>query len=154
MGNTLVLGIGNTLLSDEGLGVHAARRLLDEKLPRGAKVVEVETSILETLADLEKAQRVIILDAIKAEGEPGTVYRLCIERCDSPNDIASMHSLDIFAVLALTGRNKPDEVIALGIEPSKQDWTTILSPEVSKALPCLIDSVKRELDGKQPYFQL
>ena len=117
-------------------------------------MVEVETSILETLADLEKAKRVILLDAIKAEGEPGTVYRLSIERCDSPNDIASMHSLDIFAVLALTGRNRPDEVIALGIEPAKQDWTTMLSPEVSRALPFLVDSVKRELNGKQPYFRL
>ena len=151
---TLILGVGNFFLGDEGVGVHAARRLLDEGLPQEAKVVEVETSILETLADLEKAERVIILDAIKAEGEPGTVYRLCIERCDSPDDINSMHSLDIFAVLALSGRSKPGEVIALGIEPAKQDWTTILSPEVSKALPFLIDSVKRELNGKQPYFQL
>lgn len=151
---TLILGIGNFYLGDEGVGVHAARMLLKETLPPGAKVVEVETSILETLADLEKAKRVILLDAIKAEGEPGTVYRLSIERCDSPNDIASMHSLDIFAVLALTGRNRPDEVIALGIEPAKQDWTTMLSPEVSRALPFLVDSVKRELNGKQPYFQL
>lgn len=151
---TLILGVGNFFLGDEGVGVHAARKLLDEKLPQGAKVVEVETSILGTLADLEKAERVIILDAIKAEGEPGTVYRLSLERCDSPNDIASMHSLDIFAVLALTGRNKPNEVIALGIEPAREDWTTVLSPEVSRALPFLVDSVKRELKGKKPYFQL
>ena len=151
---TLILGLGNFFLGDEGLGVHAARKLLDENLPQGAKVLEVETSILETLADLEKAERVIILDAIKAEGDPGTVYRLCIQRCDSPNDIGSMHSLDIFAVLALTGRNKPNEVVALGIEPAKQDWTTKLSPEVSQALPFLVDSVKQELNGKQPYFQL
>ena len=151
---TLILGIGNFFLGDEGLGVHAARKLIGEKLPQGAKVMEVETSILDTLADLEKAERVIILDAIKAEGEPGTVYRLCIERCDSPKDIASMHSLDIFAVLALSGRNKPGNVVALGIEPAKQDWTTNLSPEVSRALPFLVDSVKRELSGEQPYFEL
>ena len=65
---TLILGIGNFFLGDEGLGVHAARKLIGEKLPQGAKVLEVETSILDTLADLEKAERVIILDAIKAEG--------------------------------------------------------------------------------------
>jgi Ni,Fe-hydrogenase maturation factor len=65
-----------------------------------------------------------------------------------------MHSLDIFAVLALSGHNKPGDVVALGIEPAKQDWTTNLSPEVSRALPFLVESVKRELSGKQPYFEL
>jgi hydrogenase maturation protease len=151
---TLILGIGNFFLGDEGLGAHAARKLIKEELPRETKVLEVETSILDTLADLENADRVILLDAIKADGEPGTVYRLCIERCESPNDIAAMHSLDIFAVLALSGRNKPGEVVALGIEPAKQDWTAHLSKEVSQALPFLVDSVKRELNGEQPYFQL
>ena len=95
--------------------------------------MEVETSILDTLADLEKAERVIILDAIKAKGEPGTVYRLCIERCDSPNDIASMHSLDIFAVLALSGLNKPGDVVALGIEPANARELSELGVRITAA---------------------
>jgi hydrogenase maturation protease len=151
---TLILGIGNLFAGDEGVGVHAARKLLEEELPEGSKVLEVEASILDALSDLEKSDRLIVIDAIKAQGIPGTIYRLCIERCNSPQDIDSVHNFDIFAVLALSGRNKPAEVIALGIEPAKLDPSTELSPEVSKALPFLVESVKRELTGKQPYFQL
>jgi hydrogenase maturation protease len=151
---TLILGVGNLLWGDEGIGVHAARELLEEELPEGTKVLDVGTSILDTLTELEKSERVIVLDAIKAEGIPGTVYRLDIDCCESPNDIASMHGFDIFALLALTGRNMPTEVIALGIEPASLDWSTKLSPQVSKALPFLLDSVKREIRGQDPYFRL
>jgi hydrogenase maturation protease len=122
---TLILGIGNLLWGDEGIGVHAARELLEEELPEGTKVLDL-----------------------------GTVYRLDIDSCESPNDIASMHGFDIFALLALTGRNMPAEVIALGIEPANLDWSTKLSPQVSKALPFLLDSVKREISGQDPYFRL
>jgi Ni,Fe-hydrogenase maturation factor len=65
-----------------------------------------------------------------------------------------MHGFDIFALLALTGRNMPAEVIALGIEPASLDWSTKLSPQVSKALPFLLDSVRREISGQDPYFRL
>ena len=151
---TLILGIGNLLWGDEGIGVHAARELLEEELPEGTKVLDIGTSVLDALGELENSERVIVLDAIKAEGIPGTVYRLDIENCESPNDIASMHGFDIFALLALTGRNMPAEVIALGIEPASLDWSTKLSPQVSKALPFLLDSVKREIRGQDPYFRL
>jgi len=151
---TLVLGIGNLFLGDEGLGVHAARKLLEEELPEGSKVLDVGTSILDTLSELEQTDRLIVIDAIKGKGIPGTIYRMRIERCNSPQDIDSMHKFDVFAVLALTGNNKPTEVIALGIEPAKLDWSVELSPEVSKALPFLVESVKREITGQHPYFQL
>lgn len=151
---TLILGIGNLLWGDEGVGVHAVRELLEEELPEGTKVLEVGTSILDALGELENSERLIVLDAIKAEGIPGTVYRLHIDNCESPNDIASIHGFDVFALLALTGRNMPAEVIAFGIEPASFDWSTKLSPQVSKALPFLLDSVKREISGQIPYFQL
>ena len=151
---TLILGIGNLLWGDEGIGVHAARELLEEELPEGTKVLDLGTSILDALGELENSERVIVLDAIEAEGIPGTVYRLDIDSCESPNDIASMHGFDIFALLALTGRNMPAEVIALGIEPASLDWSTKLSPQVSKALPFLLDSVRREISGQEPYFRL
>ena len=99
---TLILGIGNLLWGDEGVGVHAARELLGAELPEDTKVLEVGTSILDALGELENSERLIVLDAIKAEGIPGTVYRLHIDNCESPNDIASMHGFDVFALLALT----------------------------------------------------
>ena len=61
------MGIGNLLLGDEGVGVHAARELLKEELPEGIKVLEIGTSILDALPELEKAHRVIVLDAMSRE---------------------------------------------------------------------------------------
>lgn len=151
---TLVLGIGNLLYGDEGVGVHAARKLLEEKLPDNTKILQVETSALEVLPDLEDYERIIVLDAMETGGIPGTVYRLRIDSCKSPKEIASMHAFDIFAALALAGGNKPSQVIALGVEPANLEWSTELSPQVHRALPFLLDSVKREISGQDPYFQL
>ena len=61
---TLILGIGNLLWGDEGIGVHAARELREEELPEGTKVLDVGTSILDALGELENSERVIVLDAI------------------------------------------------------------------------------------------
>jgi hydrogenase maturation protease len=146
---TLVLGIGNLLLGDEGVGVHAARVLLDEGCPKGTEVLEVGTAILDALAALEKAHRVIVLDAMKYEGNPGTVYRIPLGRCRSSQCIASMHGFDIFRVLALLGRQYPPEVLVFGVEPRNLDWSTELSPEVSDALPFLLKAVRRELESAQ-----
>jgi hydrogenase maturation protease len=145
----LVLGIGNLLLGDEGVGVHAARALLKEGCPDGTEVLEVGTAILDALSALEKAHRVIVLDAMKYEGNPGTVYRIPLGRCRSSQCIASIHGFDIFRVLALLGREYPPEVLVFGVEPRHLDWSTELSPEVSEAMPFLLKAVRRELEPTQ-----
>ena len=145
---TLVLGIGNLLLGDEGVGVHAARALQREECPCAAKVLEVGTAILDALPALEKADRVIVLDAMKYDGNPGTVYRIPLGRCRSSQCIASMHGFDIFRVLALTGREVPPEVLVYGVEPSYIGWSLELSPQVTNALTFLLESVKMEIKKK------
>lgn len=145
---TLVLGIGNLLLGDEGVGVHAARALQREECPCAAEVLEVGTAILDALPALEKADRVIVLDAMKYDGDPGTVYRIPLGRCRSSQCIASMHGFDIFRVLALTGREVPPEVLVYGVEPSYIGWSLELSPQVTNALTFLLESVKMEIKKK------
>jgi len=146
---TLILGIGNLLLGDEGVGVHAARALLEQGCPNGTEVLEVGTAILDALSALEKAHRVIVLDAMKHDGNPGTVYRIPLERCRRSQSIASMHGFDILRVLALLGRPYPPEVLVFGVEPRSLDWSMELSPEVSEALPFLLKAVRRELEPAQ-----
>jgi hydrogenase maturation protease len=141
---TLVLGIGNLLLGDEGVGVHAARALQSEEWSREVEILEVGTAILDALPALEKADRVMILDAMKNDGNPGTVYRIPLGRCQSSQCIASMHGFDIFRVLALTGREVPPDVLVFGVEPSYIGWSMELSPPVTNALAFLLESVKKE----------
>jgi hydrogenase maturation protease len=142
---TLVLGIGNLLLGDEGIGVHAVRALQRETFAPEVEILEVGTAILDALPALEGADRVIVLDAMKYDGDPGTIYRIPLGRCESSQCIASMHGFDIFRVLALTGREVPPEVMVFGVEPCYLGWALDLSPQVTHALTFLIESVKKEI---------
>lgn len=146
---TVVLGIGNLLLGDEGVGVHAVNALRHEECPKEIEVVEVGTAILDALPVLEKADRVIVLDAMKAHGEPGTVYRVPLEDCRTSPCIASMHGFDLVRVLALTHRKDTPEVLVLGVEPAYIDWSMELSPQVAKAIPVLLEAVWGELEIKR-----
>jgi hydrogenase maturation protease len=145
---TLVLGIGNLLLGDEGVGIHAVREL-ERKAEhlKGVEILEVGTAILDALPALEKAERVILLDAMQAQGEPGSVYRVPLSRCSGSQQIASMHGFDIFRVLTLAERKEPPEVIVLGVEPAHMGWSMELSPPVTKGLQALLDAVFQEVAG-------
>lgn len=141
---TIILGIGNELLGDEGVGVHAARLLQLENLPGNTRVLEIGTSILDALQDLETAGRVIIVDAMKAGSSPGTVYKVPLESCQGPTCIASMHGFDIFRVMALAGFSRTPPVTVFGVEPALIDWSMELSPAVSQAMPFLLEAVRQE----------
>ena len=143
-GGTLVLGMGNLLLADEGAGVHAARLLAERPLPEGVDVMEVGTALLDALDAMARAGRIVVVDAMKAGGSPGTVYRIPLEKCGRPGVIGSLHGFDITRVLALTGRRRAPEVVALGIEPERIEWSMSLSPAVDRALPFLVEAVLRE----------
>lgn len=142
---TVILGIGNELLGDEGVGVHAVRSLEKEPLPPGTRTLEVGTAILDALEELESADRVIVLDAMKDGGEPGTVYKTTLDQCSGSSCIASMHGFDIFRVMALAGRNTLPPVTVFGVEPGVIDWSLELSPQVADSLPHLLDAVQDEL---------
>lgn len=142
---TLVLGIGNLLLGDEGVGVHAARALLQGGYPPGTEVLEIGTAIMDALPALENAKRIIILDAMQEQGQPGTVYRIPLSQCSGSPCIASMHGFDIFRVLALTGLNELPEILVFGVEPAHIGWAMELSPQVAKALPALLEAVREEI---------
>lgn len=144
---TLVLGIGNLLLADEGVGVHAARALMKYRLS-GAEVQEIGTSILDALPALERADRVIVLDAMRAQGKPGTLYRVPFEDCQSSHCIASLHGFDLSRVLALTNRIDAPEVVVFGVEPDRIEWSMELSPQVAKAVPFLLEAVRKEIEEK------
>jgi len=142
---TVILGIGNELLGDEGVGVHAARSLAATSLPGHVKVVEVGTAILDALPELEQADRIIVLDAMRNDNPPGTVYKIPLDQCSGSVTIASMHGFDIFRVMALAGRTTPPPVTVFGVEPQLIGWSVELSPPVAEALPDLLDAVRTEL---------
>jgi hydrogenase maturation protease len=142
---TLILGIGNLLLGDEGVGVHAAQALMKLDLPEEVTVLDIGTAILDALLEIEKADRIIVMDAVKADEKPGSIYRMPLEDFVQKPCIASMHGFDLSRVLALAQRVEPPEVIVFGIEPARMDWSMELSQEVRDSLPLMIDAVLEEI---------
>ena len=141
---TVVLGIGNLLLGDEGVGVHAAQAF-SEICPEEVEVRDIGTAILEAIPDFEKADKIIVIDAMKAHGTPGTIYRIPLGECLSNDVIGSLHGFDLKRVLALAGREQPPEVLVFGVEPAHVGWSLELSEVVKDALPELLIAVENEI---------
>ncbi|MBE0584329.1 MAG: hydrogenase maturation protease [Desulfofustis sp.] len=142
--DTVILGLGNELLADEGVGVHAVRRLQLEGLPGTVTAVEVGTAVLDALPVFESAGRIIVIDAMRGGGLPGTVYKIQLADCSGSAQIASMHGFDIFRVLALAGRVEAVPTTVFGVEPKTIDWSLDLSPCVTASLPHLLEAVRQE----------
>ena len=156
MGPILLLGAGNILLQDEGLGVHALRRLLERYiLPSEVLAVDGGVQGMDLLPLLEEAQALLIVDAVAAGAEPGALVRL--EGRQIPSALAlkiSMHQMGLQELLALgTLRGTlPTRVVLWGMEPASMDWGLALSEPVAYALDGLVESVAEELRawGAQP----
>ena len=146
MTKTVIMGIGNELLADEGVGVHAARQLMTRELPANTTVLDTGTNLLDALPSLQNAGRIIVLDAMMADEPPGTVYRTTMNNCQCPTTIASMHGFDISRLLALAGNHSRCEVVILGVEPEEITWSMDLSATVSAALPHLVAAAVCELN--------
>lgn len=145
-GKTVILGIGNWLMSDDGVGVHAAQALALDP-PPGVEVVDAGTDVLSALSFLEQADRVLIIDAARAGGNPGTVREL-VEGDLSPRQGGGATTLHAVSVLGGRHLMPPGsvwpEVLILGIEPAVLDYGMSLSPAVAGALP-YVDQRCREI---------
>lgn len=135
----LIVGLGNDLLMDDGVGVHIARRLKSRNLGAGAMAVEVGTAVLDALHLLERAEYVIALDAMQAGGLPGTIYRLSAGDVRRREQL-SMHDFTFNSALGLL-RKQPREIVFFGIEPQTIDYGMQLAPKVEEAVDLAADEV-------------
>ncbi len=152
---TLILGMGNPILNDDGVGIWVARAL-EGKL-NGEEITVMETSmaglnILELLADFDRA---ILIDAIQTEkGKVGQVYRLGPEAFDTTRHAATPHGVNFSTALELgnkLGLALPREIILFAIEVG--DVNTFgerCTPRVEQAIPVVSDMVIQELNGGGP----
>jgi hydrogenase maturation protease len=138
---TLILGVGNILLRDEGAGVRAVEVLREMDLPRGVEALDGGTLGMDLLDLIADRERLIVIDVVRAGGPPGTVYRLCPDnliRPDLPH--LSLHQAGLMEALAMAGQLgcAPREVVIFGIEPRVIDYGLDLSDEVAAVLPKVV----------------
>jgi len=148
MKETVIIGIGNILLQDDGVGVHVIKQLENENLPSTIELVDGGTSTLDTLGFFLDFKKVIVVDCLRAGLEPGTIYKI------KPDDIKnykkenlSIHDVQILDVVKMANMmNKYPDVVIFGIEPEKiavgLEMTLIM---VSK-IPEIIGNIKKELE--------
>jgi hydrogenase maturation protease len=144
----LVLGLGNILLRDEGVGVHVVRALEHRTLPPNVEVVDGATAgfaLVDVLADRRK---VIVVDAIAADCAPGTVLRLTA--ADLAPQLAtplSLHEVGLAEALAATRQLgiAPQEVVVIGVRPDLVECGLELSPRISALVPRMVELVLAEL---------
>lgn len=144
----LVLGLGNLLLEDDGVGAAAVALLLDRyEVPAGARVLDGGTLGLSLLPYLDAADSVILVDAIRVEAGPGSLVRL--EGDDVPPAVAtrlSPHQVGVADLLdgaRWLGRY-PRRVVLLGLVPESMELAVGLSPRVRPALPVLVERIVEE----------
>jgi len=131
----IILGIGNLLLSDEGLGVHFVQMLDKDKLKYSNLEIVDGGICAEFVSYIEDGCKLIVVDAIKGGGEPGTVYCLSIDdvmaQSTSYPPSHEMGVLDSLNILKSIGI-EPKETIIIGIEPKNLEPGLKLSPEVAE----------------------
>jgi len=143
----VVIGVGNLLLKDEGIGIHAVQALQQLELPPDVKLIDGGTSP-DLIAYTRAGDKLIIVDAAKAGGEPGTIYRFKPEDLAAEKaSLASAHELGVvenLKLISLTG-NEPGGILIIGIEPREVEFGTELSPELQQKLPEIVKVVLKEM---------
>lgn len=133
---TVVLGLGNPLMADDGLGLLALERLRAEwEVPPAVTLADGGTWGMMLLPMIEDAGELLLLDAIRTGSAPGTVTELAREQL--PRYFAhklSPHQIDLSEVLALAELRGtlPERLAAIGVEPERVEMSTLLSPVVEQ----------------------
>jgi hydrogenase maturation protease len=145
----LVLGVGNLLLKDEGVGVHVVQRLRKMDIPGHVEVVDGGTSGLDLLEWIEGREKVVVIDAVKSGGTPGTIYRFSGEDIkERSKPWLSLHEIDVTDLLKLAdmlGVEKP-EIVVIGIEAKDIESLDLdLSAEIEVQIPKIIEQVMKEI---------
>jgi len=150
MPRVTVLGIGNLLLQDEGVGVHVVQRLSSMVDTAYVELVDGGTSPDIQYLVSDDTDKLIVVDAVDAGDEPGAVYRFNAN--DVEQDLAtpiSLHEIGILETLRLMSlrQGKPKSTVVIGVQPKSIDYGLELSPEVEQKMPDVINLVLREIEG-------
>lgn len=143
----LLLGVGNLIIGDEGVGIHVVNRMREEGLPDYVEAVDGGTLGLSLLHLLEGVSKLVIIDCLDAGAEPGDIFRF------HPDDITvkqkvdlSFHDLGLLEVLTMAKvLGCLPETIIFGIQPDQLDWKVGLSEKLEEKVPLLMELVRKEL---------
>ncbi len=146
MDKILIVGIGNLLCRDEGIGVHIIQEMEKMQLPNHIELLDIGTSTMDLISYLEGVKKLIVLDAMKLGEAPGTIYRC------KPEDLlpkgegpVSLHDIGVIETLTMAKKMGMEiDTVIIGVEPKVLDWGMELTEEVKIKIPAIIDVVLKE----------
>jgi len=141
----VILGIGNLLLSDEGIGIKTLEELSKNfEFPEEVELVDGGTLGLGLLEFVEQATHLLVVDAIEGGGKPGTLYEFkgkdLLPQVAERLSLHEVSFLDILNLAKLRGKI-PEEIVILGVEPGSLEMSTNLTEEVKSKIPELITRI-------------
>lgn len=150
---TILVGLGNTVLRDDGVGIYTVRAVRGKLGGTDVDVIEAELAGLDIMEKLRGYDRAIIVDAIQLDGEePGAVFRIRPDDIRLPPRIASFHDIDLVTALELgrrLGFHMPSEVVIFAVQA--EDVLTLEEgcvPAVAGVIPELADEIAGEITGR------
>ena len=146
---TVVLGIGNELLSDEGIGVHVVKALQKMGLPPEIEIYEGGTDGFGLLNIIIETDRLIVIDSLRGESDPGTIYKFDIEDAPGSPDLfkTSVHQIGILEVINLSSLiGKTPKTTVIGVEPKTISTGMELSAQIEAKIPRIIEIILEELN--------
>jgi hydrogenase maturation protease len=148
----VVLGLGNPLMADEGIGVYLVERLLESAAEYPAvEFVDAGTGGLSILYQIEGHRKAVMIDCAFMDEPPGAVRRFTPEEVESRKVLAhqSLHEADLMRIIALARQlgQAPDEIVIFGIQPERVEPGLDLSPALAERIDEYISMILHELES-------
>lgn len=148
----LVVGVGNILLSDEGIGVRVIQELQKSPPAEDVKLLDAGTDIFRIMTSDANYETIIVVDAIKGNKTPGTVFCFpVVEDLNVEIDNDSVHQIHIVEALKLMKQTveifRDTKILLLGVEPAKISYGVGLSTTIEQKVETLVDLVKKEIEN-------
>lgn len=151
MQDCVIIGIGNALHGDDGLGVHAIR-YLEGRLPEGVDLVEGGVYSLDLLPYLDGVSHAIFIDAMDVGDEPGSIYRFSPQDVmEQPKTPLSVHDIGLYDLIAAAQLldQCPERITIIAVQVKSIAMGMDLSPEVREALPHIHRLVMEEINARR-----
>jgi hydrogenase maturation protease len=145
----VIIGVGNLLLMDEGIGVHVINELETQKLPQNVGIYDGGTGGFKLIDLMHGAKRAIFIDAVDTGKAPGTITTF------NPEDVRSiyqkkkysLHDTDLMEVIKMTELlDNPPEIEIVGIQPKTINYGTTLSKELTDSIPDIINTILSRIE--------
>jgi hydrogenase maturation protease len=143
--NILIVGIGNIIMMDEGIGVYAIRELEKLNLPSTVTILDAGTDVFKIMSCEQN------FDAVQKKDIPGTIHRMSLDEIETEPTQNNLHQISFVEALGLmklsSSNIKNAKVILYGIEPETITFGVGLSPMVQRSLNLLIDIILNEIEN-------